>query len=157
VRTTVQRIDRWVEGLLEESPADEQGTKVLVAVDGFSAPGKECVDGELLWPWSWCGRRGCSCGADLHGIATHGEAALGRVRRIRAAPRALVEAEIVASMSSHPDVADPEAEARAFLDEVAEIPDGRLVRREEGVLLPFPSAARITAEHHIEYRLTDEP
>lgn len=129
--------------------------QVLVAVGGFSKPGAECLPGELLLPAAWCGRGNCTCRDEFHGLATCGTAAVGRVLRMRDLPRALVEAEVAAAMRRHEGYASADAEAAAWLEEVATIEEGRLVRREEGIVLPFPAAARIEGPHSIAYRLDD--
>jgi hypothetical protein len=128
----------------------------LVAIEGFCEPGRECLVGELLWPRAWCGRQGCSCGEEFHGATSHGVASLGRVQRLRGVSPGLLLSTLADAMHDG-DVLDRRAAAKAFLDEVRSIEEGRLVRREEGVLLPFPSAARIVGRHRVEYRPTDEP
>ena len=128
----------------------------LVAVDGFCAPGRECLVGELLLPRAWCGRPGCSCGEEFHGATSHGVASLGRVRRLGGVSPGVLLSTLADAMHDG-DVLDRRAAARAFLDEVRSIEEGRLVRREDAVLLPFPSAARIVDRHSVQYRLTDEP
>jgi hypothetical protein len=148
--------ERGIERLLEPQRSEEPGTKVLIALEEFSEPGRECLAGELLWPTAMCGRRRCTCGDRLHGITTHGNASVGRVR-VLAAPRSQIEAAIAAAMRHHEGFDRPRLAAGRFLDELAGIEVGRLGRREEGVLLPFPLAARITGRGSIEYRDPDEP
>jgi hypothetical protein len=148
--------ERGIEQPLAGRRSDGPGTKVLVAIEEFSEPGRECLAGELLWPTAVCGRWNCTCGDLLHGITTHGNAAVGRVRLLTA-PRAVLEAAITAAMQNHEGFEHPERTAAEFLDEVATFEERRLVRREEGILLPFPLAARITGPHSIGYRLSDEP
>ena len=130
----------------------------LVAIEGFCEPGRECLVGELLVPRAWCGRNGCSCGEELRGATSRGVASLGRVRRLAGVSPGLLLSTVAAAMpDGESDVLERRAAAKAFLDEVRSIEEGRLVRREEGVLLPFPKAARIVGRHRVEYRLTDEP
>lgn len=145
-----------IERLPRKRRSKGRGTKVLVAVEEFSEPGRECLPGELLWPTAVCGQWNCTCGDELHGITTHGNASVGRVR-LMAAPRPMVESVIAAAMQQHEGFDQPRVAAGAFLDELAGIETGRLVRREEGILLPFPLAARITGPGSIEYRDSDEP
>ena len=148
--------DRRIEQPLQRQRSEEPGTKVLVALEEFSEPGRECLAGELLWPTAVCGRWNCTCGDLLHGITSHGNASVGRVRML-GAPRSQVEATIAAAMEHHEGFDRPRLAAGRFLDEVAGIEAGRLVRREEGILLPFPLTARITGPGSIEYRYSDEP
>ena len=132
-------------------------TKLLVAVDGFGEPGNECGAGEVLWPTAWRGSPTCCCGDDFHGLHSHGTASVGRVQVVRGAPRALLETAIADQMRSHEGFDDPDGAAAGFLDELAGIEEGRLVRREEDVLLPFPAAARIVGPHCVEWGMDDEP
>ena len=148
---------RQVERMTRNLPTNEPGTKLLVAVDGFSEPGKECGAGDMLWPTAWCGTPGCTCGDTFHGMNTHGTVSVGRVQIARGAPRVLFETAITAQMRGHEGFEDPDRAAAAFLDELAGIDEGRLVRREENVLFPFPLEARITGPHHIEYPVDSEP
>ena len=78
------------------------------------------------------------------------------MRRLRGVGAGLLLTTIADAMPDG-DVLERRAAAKAFLDEVRSIEEGRLVRREEGVLLPVPKAARIVGRHSVEYRLTDEP
>lgn len=153
----MRKSDRWIEAASADLVAAESGTTVLVAVDGFSEPGRECRSGELLMPEPPCWRANCTCEDGFHGVGSHGRAAVGRVARLRGVPRGLAEAEIAAAMAEHEEFTDPAESAASFLDEVATIEEGRLVRREVHLLMPFPMAARITAPHSIRYGLDDEP
>jgi hypothetical protein len=148
--------EQGIEQLLRSPRSEEPGTRVLIALEEFSEPGRECLAGELLWPTAVCGRWNCTCGDLLHGITTHGNASVGRVR-VLAASRSQIEPAIAAAMQHHEGFDRPRLAAARFLDEVAGIEVGRLVRREEGILLPFPLAARITGPGSIEYRDSDEP
>ncbi|GAA2754368.1 DUF7715 family protein [Amnibacterium kyonggiense] len=153
----MRKNDPRIDGAPVRRPTQGRGTAVLLAVDGFSEPGRECVPGELLMPPAGCGRANCTCEDDFHGVASHGVTSIGRVRLLRGVSRALVAGEIAAALRQDGEVDDPLRRAIAYLDEVATIEEGRLVRREVHVLLPFPAAARIVAPHEIEYRLDDAP
>ena len=128
--------ERWIERAVQEAGEGEPGTKVLLAIDGFCEPGFECLEGELLWTMQWCGRF-CTCGDLFRGVTTDGNASV--------------------AMQLDDGIEQPKLAAAALLDEIASIEEGRLVRREEGILLPFPVAAQIAGPHSITYRLTDEP
>lgn len=152
----MRKSDRWIAAAVAELATTDPGVKVLVAVDGFFEPGRECVADELLMPQPTCGRPNCTCEDGFHGVSSHGTASVAQVRRLLGVPPALARMAIAAAMQQHDEFEDPERCAAAFLDEVAQIEEGRLVRREVDILLPFPRAARIVAPHQVEYHLDDE-
>ena len=152
----MRKSNRWTTDTAHGLGAD-LGTKVLVAVDGFSDPERPGVPGELVLPQPPCWRPRCTCEDAFHGAVSHGTTAVGRVQRLHGVPRALAAAAIASAMAQHDEFEDPDLAAAMFLDEVATIDEGRLVRREEHALLPFPAAARITGPHSIRYHLDDEP
>jgi hypothetical protein len=149
---------RWIRELDRELRANAlmtTPTALLLAVDGFSEPDRECNPGELLFPTTWCGEWACSCGDELHGISTHGNSAVGRITFARGAPRIVFEQMIAIAMRHHKGFKEPEAAAAAYLDELAMLAEGQLVRREHGQLFPFPLDSTIGLDHTISYRIDE--
>jgi hypothetical protein len=147
---------RWPRTRFEEQARLTEGTALLLAVEGFSEPGRGCTAGELLWTTTWCGEWACSCGDELHGISTHGNSAVGRVSVAKGAPRAVFEQMIAIAMRHHKGFDRPEAAAAAYLDELATFAEGQLVRREHGELFPFPIGSTIEDGDTIVYRLDED-
>lgn len=120
-----------------------RGTRALTA-EHAEPPGRSCVGGELVWTPDPCDDRPCPCERGFTGVASGGVTAVARVRLLPGTSRAELRRALVDCMGAHgcPPV---EATRRAdrLLDTAAGLPDGTLLRLEQGVPVALPPGSRM--------------